>query len=62
MSNPLEDLTEIEYLIRQLYKIDSKLEAGKFIQAYRENRRIIARLESHKKKIIENSSSPDYLV
>lgn len=57
MSTPLQDLSEIEFLIRQLYKIDTKLESGKFIQAYRENRRVIARLEGHRKNIIEKDKN-----
>lgn len=65
MTNLLEDLTEIEYLIRQLYKIDSKLESGQFIGAYRDNRRVIARLESRRKYILsaqkeESDGNSDY--
>jgi uncharacterized protein YktA (UPF0223 family) len=54
MSSPLVQIDELCDLIRQLHKIDSKLQAGQFIAAYRENRRIIASLEENKKKLIES--------
>ncbi|MFA7219265.1 MAG: hypothetical protein WC119_02015 [Synergistaceae bacterium] len=53
MNSPLKHLDELGDLIRQLQKIDSKLQAGQFIAAYRENRRIIANLEEAKKHLIE---------
>jgi len=59
MSSPLTQIDELGNLIRQLHKIDSKLQAGQFIAAYRENRRIIAELESCKSKLIEESEKKD---
>ena len=57
MNNPLVDIDELGDLIRQLHKIDSKLQAGQFIAAYRENRRLIAFLEDKKKAIIQQDLS-----
>ena len=54
MKSPLEQLKELEYIIRELHKIDSKLIAGQVILAYREIGRIIAYLE---RKSIELSHS-----
>ena len=57
MKNPLEQLSELEYLIRQLTKVDSKMQAGQFIAAYRENRRIIAELEAVKQQLVKGKVS-----
>ena len=59
MSNPLADIDALGDLIRQLHKIDSKLQAGQFIAAWRDNRRIIADLESSKKEIIDRAGKDD---
>lgn len=40
-----EDIEKMANIIRQLYKIDSKLRACPVLAAYRENRRLIAELE-----------------
>ena len=61
MKSPLEQLSELELVIRELYKIDSKLLAGQVILAHRENRKLIAALEKVKFDIVkaakENKSS-----
>ena len=57
MSSPLIQVDELGALIRQLHKIDSKLQAGQFISAYRENRRIIAFLEGCKNDLIEGNEN-----
>lgn len=51
--NPLRGIEDLGDLIRQLHKIDSKLQQGQFIAAYRDNRRIISFLEKCKDKLIE---------
>ena len=56
MKNPLEQVNQLEYFIRQLVKVDSKMNAGQFIAAYRENRRIIAELEKIKLDIIAENT------
>ena len=50
-------IDELGDLIRQLHKIDSKLQAGQIIAAYRENRRIIAFLEECKKELLVKAES-----
>ena len=45
-------IDELGDLIRQLHKIDSKIQAGQIIAAFRENRRIIAFLEGCKKELL----------
>ncbi len=57
MSSPLVQIDNLGDLIRQLYKIDSKLQAGQFISAYRENRRIIAQLEETKKRLVSQQEA-----
>ena len=59
MSNPLIELDQLGNLIRQLHKIDSKLHAGQFIAAWRENRRIIAELEECKNDLISKSKTKE---
>lgn len=59
MKNPLEQIDEIGELIRQLHKIDSKLQAGQIIAAYRDNRRLIGLLEARKQKLIESHGETD---
>ena len=61
MKNPLEQIDEIGELIRQLHKIDSKLQAGQIIAAYRDNRRLIGLLEARKQKLIESHGETDFL-
>jgi len=40
-----EDINETESILRQLYKVDSKLRSDPVLAAFRENRRLIAILE-----------------
>jgi len=57
VTSPLEQLCELELVIRELYKIDSKLLAGQVISAYRENRKLISALERIKQDIIKVSKA-----
>jgi cell fate (sporulation/competence/biofilm development) regulator YlbF (YheA/YmcA/DUF963 family) len=62
MNTPLTAINELNEIIRELHKIDSKFHAGQFLALYRENRRIIASLEQKKSKFIksnDNASSKD---
>ena len=52
MNNPLLELDQLSDLIRQLHKIDAKMQAGQFIAAFRENRSVIAQLENAKKDLL----------
>lgn len=51
--NSLLQIEEIEVLLRQLHKIDSKMLSGQFIIAFREINSIIAYLERAKKSVVE---------
>ena len=42
MKSPLENINEVDEIIRQLQKMDSKMNAGQFIGAYRECNRLLA--------------------
>jgi cell fate (sporulation/competence/biofilm development) regulator YlbF (YheA/YmcA/DUF963 family) len=55
MKTPLDQIQDLEELIRQMHKIDSKLDAGHIIRAYRENGKIIAYLERVKANIVSES-------
>jgi hypothetical protein len=57
MSSPLVQIDELGDLIRQLHKLDSKLQAGQFIAAYRENRRLISELESKKVELVKEAEA-----
>jgi hypothetical protein len=57
MSNPLVSIENLNLLIREFHKIESKFYAGQFLALYRENRRIIADLEKSKKELIEKSNN-----
>lgn len=56
MSKLLENVEEVDFLIRQLQKIESKMQVGHFIPAYREVCRIISYLIKAKQDIIKNNS------
>jgi len=55
MISPLAQIDELGDLIRQLHKLDSKLQAGQFIAAYRENRRLISELETKKTAMVKDA-------
>ena len=52
MISPLEQISGIYALIRELQKMDSKLLSGQVIQAHRDLNRIIADLERISEKMI----------
>lgn len=58
-NNPFEQVSVLSDLIRGLQKIDSKMQAGQFIAAWRENRRILAMLEDIKKEILKDNLDKD---
>jgi len=55
MKSLLEQINELDYLIRQLRKMESKMNSGQFIAAWRECQRITAELERNKQDLIKNS-------
>ena len=52
MNNILKDVKIIDDVIRQLTKIDSKMQVGQFIGADRDVKRLISFFEQHKVNII----------
>ena len=53
MKSLLEQVNELDNLIRQLRKMESKMNAGQFIAAWRECNRIVAALEKSKEVLIK---------
>lgn len=56
MKSILEEVEDINSILRQLHKLDSKMQSGQFIGAYRDLHRIIAFFELAKKNAIDNES------
>lgn len=59
MSSPLEQISGIHALIRELQKMNSKLLSGQFIQAHRDLNRIIADLERISEKMVHPDGKSD---
>ena len=53
MKNLLESVTELDDLIRQLHKMESRLRSGQIIDAHRECCRLIAYFDTAKKNLIK---------
>jgi len=54
MKSILDEVEDINSILRQLHKLDSKMQSGQFIGAYRDLHRIIAFFEMAKKNAIAN--------
>ena len=59
MSNLLDDVQVLDELIRELEKINSKMENGHFIHAWRDNRRIISKLQQMRNQTIKKASQDE---
>lgn len=57
MKSPLEQIDELNNLIRQLQKLATKIYAGEDVPAYRDVNRIISSLEISKNNIIKGAKS-----
>ena len=57
MKTLLEKIEPVDYLIRQLHKIDSKLLAGQIIMAWREIRSLTAMYEDHRKELLKEDGN-----
>jgi len=57
MKTLLEQLEPVEFLIRQLHKMESKMNNGQFIAAWREIKRLISIYERHRQDIINGEES-----
>ena len=53
----LEQVNELDNMIRQHQKMASKMEAGQFLQANRECHRIIAALQRSKTELLEEEGA-----
>ena len=53
MKSLLENVKEIDLIIRQLNKMASRIRAGQTVDAYRECNRLSAHMEQHKQTIIK---------
>lgn len=51
----LEDISFLDTFIRELEKINSKIENGNIIFAWRDNRRILAQLQGTKESLLKSS-------
>lgn len=59
MKSALEQLESLDYVIRQLHKIDSMMHSGQFIDANRCQRSIIAFLENNRKLVLKDGIEPN---
>jgi len=59
MSKLLENVQVLDELIRELEKINSKLENGHVIYAWRDNRRILSKLQQMREETIEDASNEE---
>jgi hypothetical protein len=53
--NSIEDIGFLDTFIRELEKINSKIENGNIIFAWRDNRRVLAQLQSTKESLLKSS-------
>ena len=53
MKSPLEQISELDVILRELHKIDSKLLSGQVIYAHRDIGRLVAILDKYKTDIIK---------
>lgn len=55
MKTLLEQVSELDRLIRQLQKMLSRMQAGQFIDAYRECQSLIGSLQKNRADLIEEA-------
>jgi hypothetical protein len=55
MKNLLNDVNELDYLIRQLQKMASRLRSGEIVDAWRECNGLIAYVNKEKQDLIKQS-------
>jgi len=59
MKSLVAEIDGLDKLIRELNKIDSKMKAGQFIDAWRENRRVISLLENNKTLLLQEADKSE---
>ena len=57
MKSLLKQVNGLDYFIRQLRKMESKMNAGQFIQAWRECQRVTAELEKNKQELLKDADA-----
>jgi hypothetical protein len=62
MSNLLNDVQILDGLIRELEKINAKLENGHIVYAWRDNRRVLAKIQEIKKVTILRAETQEEVV
>lgn len=55
MKNLLSDINQVDGIIRELQKIESKLLSGQFIRAYRDVCKILAVFQNHRQEILKEA-------
>ena len=55
MSDLLRDIEQVDYIVRQLQKIESKMQVGHFIPAYRELCRMVGYFLKVKQDILREN-------
>lgn len=58
MKSLLENVNELDVVIRQLHKVESKLRSGQFIDGHREILRLIGFFSKAKDDLIRSSVEP----
>jgi len=54
MNSLLNDINDLDEIIRQMQKMESKMRSGQFIDAWRDCNRIISSLMRNRQDIIKN--------
>ena len=57
MKSLLEETVELDNVIRQMRKMESKMRSGQWIDAWRDCNKVISLLEKSKEDIIRNSEN-----
>jgi len=55
MKSLLEQISELDKVIRQMRKMESKMRSGQWIDAWRDCNTIVASLEKSKEDVLRNS-------
>ncbi len=55
MGNLLKDVNELDYIIRQLQKLSSRIRSGENVDAWRECNSLIAHVTRSKEELLGNS-------
>ena len=59
MKSLLQNVNELDYIIRQLHKLSSRIRSGENVDAYRECNGLIAYVTKGKEELIDGSEKKD---